>query len=95
MDDIVDPHQADNLARAYLKQLRRQGAGTGMKTQPLGLQAWREVEERLMLGEAPNEPNEANRPTELNLPMLSRTPTIKKAKKVQSIWKRPISELWR
>ena len=95
MDDITNPHQADNIARAYLRQLRQHRRITGKGQNP-GLQAWRELEERLMLGQAPNEPNEANRPTELKLPTPSRTTTtIQKTKKAQSIWKRPISELWR
>ena len=89
MDDAANPHQADKIARAYLKQLRQQRAGIGEKTQKAGLQAWHELEERLNLGTAQNEPNEAK------LPTPSRTSAIKKAKKAQSIWKRPISELWR
>jgi len=89
MDDIANPHQADKVARAYLKQLRQQRAGIGAKSLNPGLQAWQELEERLMLGRVPNEPNE------VKLPTPSRTSTIKKAKEAQSIWKRPISEFWR
>jgi len=92
MDDIANPHQADKVARAYLKQLRQQRAGIGEKSLNPGLQAWQELEERLMLGAVPNEPNE---PNEVKLPTPSRTSTIKKAKEAQSIWKRPISEFWR
>ena len=89
MDELANPHQADNIARAYLKQLRQQRGVTGEKGQNPGVQAWRELEERLMLGPVPNEPKE------VQLPTPSRTSTIKKAKEAQSIWKRPISELWR
>lgn len=89
MDKPANPHQADNIARAYLKQLRQQRSVTGQKGQNPGLQAWRELEERLMLGSVPNEPSE------VKLPTPSQTSTIKKAQKAQSIWKRPISELWR
>jgi len=89
MDDSANPHQADKIARAYLKQLRQQSAGIGEKFQNPGLQAWRETEERLMLGPVANEPDKVKFPTP------NRTSTIKRAKKAQSIWKRPISELWR
>jgi len=89
MDDIANPHQADKVARAYLKQLRQQRAGIGEKSLNPGLQAWQEVEERLMLGAVPNEPKEVKLPTPI------RTSAIKKTKEAQSIWKRPISELWR
>ena len=92
MDDITNPHQADKIARAYLKQLRQQSSGIGGKIQKPGLHAWRELEERLMLGPVANEPNEPNK---VKLPAPERTSTTKKAKKAQSIWKRPISELWR
>jgi len=92
MDDITNPHQAEKIARAYLKQLRQQSAGTGGKIRKPGLQAWRQVEERLMLGPVANEPSE---PNEVKLPTPNRTSIIKKANKTQSIWKRPISELWR
>jgi hypothetical protein len=92
MDELANPHQADNIARAYLKQLRQQRGVTGEKGQNPGVQAWRELEERLMLGPVPNEPNE---PNEVKLPTPSRTSTIRTAKKAQSIWKRPISDLWR
>jgi hypothetical protein len=34
-------------------------------------------------------------PAKIKIPAPSRTSTIKKTKKAQSIWKRPISELWR
>ena len=88
MDELANPLQADNIARAYLKQLRQQRGVTGEKGQNPGLQAWRELEERLMLGTVPKKPNE---PNEVKLQTPSRTSTIKKA---QSIWKRPISELW-
>jgi len=94
MDEIVEPQDPDNLARAYLKQLRQQPRSVVVNQSP-GLQAWRELEERLMLGQAPNEPNEANRPAQLRLPTPSRTPTIQDAKKAQSIWNRPISDFWR
>jgi len=92
MDDIANPHHADSVARAYLKKLRQQRAGIGEKSQKPGRQAWWELEERLMLGPVPNEPNELK---EVKLPTPSRTSTIKKAKRNQSIWTRPISELWR
>lgn len=92
MDDIADPNHADKIARAYLKQLRQQGAGIDEKTQQPGLQAWQDVEKRLMLEPLPNEPKEPNGGKVRKTRQIT---TIKKAKKSQSIWKRPISELWR
>jgi hypothetical protein len=75
MDELANPKHADNMARAYLKQLRQQRGVVGEKGQKSGLQAWRELEERLMLGPVPNEPKE------VKLPTPSRTSTIKKPKK--------------
>jgi hypothetical protein len=92
MDDIADPHQADKIARAYLKQLRQQDAGIGEKIQAPGLQAWQDAEKRLMLSPLPNEPKE---PNEGKVRTPRQTTAIKRTKKGQSIWKRPISELWR
>lgn len=95
MDDVTDSRQADNIARAYLKQLRQQPRSTVGKGQNPGVQAWRELEERLMLVEAPNEPDEANRPAQLKLPTSHPTATVQEAKKARSIWNRSISDLWR
>jgi hypothetical protein len=90
MDEIPNPNQADNIARAYLKQLRKQGRVTGEKAHKPGLQAWRELEDRLRLGSVPNEPKGTNEVKLTNHPIR----TNKKAK-AQSIWNRPISQLWR
>jgi hypothetical protein len=90
MDD--DSHQADKIARAYLRQLRQQGNGISEKIQKPGLRAWRELEERLMLGPMPNEPKA---PKEVESSTPRRTSPNQKPKKAQSIWKRPISDLWR
>ena len=91
MNEIPNPNQADNIARAYLKRLRKQGRVTGEKVHEPGLQAWEELEERLMLGPLPNESKGSNEPK-----LKTReTATIKKAKRTQSIWNRPISQLWR
>ena len=92
MDDITNPHHADKIARAYLKQLRQQSAGMGEKIQKPELQAWRQLEERLMLGPVANE---AKEPSEGKVRTPRQTTIIKEAKKSQSIWNRPISELWR
>jgi hypothetical protein len=91
MDEIPNPNQADNIARAYLKQLRKQGRVTGEKVHKPGLQAWRELEDRLMLDPLPNEPKNTN---EVKM-TTTQTSTINKAKKAQSIWNRPVSKLWR
>ena len=91
MDETPNPDQADDIARAYLKRLRQQRGLTGDNLQKPGLQAWRELEKRLMLEPLPNE---AKEPNVVKLTTLQ-TSTIKKAKKAQSIWNRPISELWR
>ena len=88
MDEIADPHQADKIASAYLKQLRQQRGVTGEKVQKPELQAWRALEERLKLEPPPDKLTEEKLPT-------SRQTSIKKTKRVASIWKRPISELWR
>lgn len=91
MDEIPNPHTADDIARAYLKQLRHQRGPTGENLQNPGLQAWRELEERLMLGPLPNE---AKKPNVVKV-TTRKTSTGKKAKRAQSIWNRPISGLWR
>ena len=83
------PHfdQAADIASAYLKELRKHG---GEKIQKPELQAWLKVEERLMLGSAPSRPKEVKPPLSRPTPAVNKTP-----KKPQSIWNRPISELWR
>jgi hypothetical protein len=84
--DIPDSNRTTEIARTYLKQL----GSTGEVIQKPEVRAWLELEQRLMLGSEPNKPQEV-RPT-----APSRNPTISKTpQKVQSIWKRPISELWR
>ena len=83
------PHfdQAADIASAYLKELRKHG---GEKIQKPELQAWLKVEERLMLGSAPSRPREVKPPLSRPTTTVNKTP-----KKPQSIWNRPISELWR
>ena len=39
MDELTNPQQADNIARAYLKQLRQQRGVTSEKGQNRGLEA--------------------------------------------------------
>ena len=85
MDEVPKPNQTEMIASAYLRQLRRQ---QGEKVQKTGLQAWLELEQRIMQGSQPKE-------QELPLPIRTAAATLKKNKKPQSIWKRPISELWR
>jgi hypothetical protein len=91
MDEIPNPHQADDIARAYLKQLRQKRRLTSENVQKPGLKAWRELEERLMLGPLSNEPKE---PNVVKL-ATRKTSTTNEVKKAQSIWNRPISALWR
>jgi len=87
--DISDPNKATEIAHAYLKKLR-QHAGSTREIQNPEVLAWMELEKRLQL-ESP-----ADRPNKMK-PVLPRgTPAIKKLPKdAQSIWKRPISDLWR
>ena len=64
--DITDPNQATEIARAYLKHLREQ-PGSGEGIQKPELQAWLELEKRLMLGSETHKPNKfAGRSSSLN-----------------------------
>jgi len=89
MDDSAKPLDADKIARAYLKHVRQYGPEIGGKTRTPGVQAWLDLEKRLMLGPVPNEPNEVKHPKP------QQTSPGRETKKAQSIWKRSISELWR
>jgi len=81
--DTPDPKQATEIARSYLKQL----GSTKDGIQKPDVQAWLEVERRLNLSGADSR-------TETK-PPIPRPSAITAPKKVQSIWKRPISEFWR
>lgn len=81
--DIPDPNQATEIARSYLKEL----GSTKDGIQKPAVQAWLEVERRLNLSN--NESKTERKPS------APRASAITAPKKVQSIWKRPISELWR
>ena len=85
MDEIPDPNHTDAIASAYLRQLRRRPS---QKAQAPGVQIWLELEQRIMQGPEPKE-------QELPMPVRTAPATLRKPKKSQSIWKRPISELWR
>jgi hypothetical protein len=88
--DKADPSQTTEIARAYLKQIRQQPGSTREGTSKPEVEAWLRVEQRLMLGSEPDKSKET-RPT-----LLRRILPMNKApKKAQSIWKRPISDLWR
>jgi len=84
MDEIPKANHIDALASAYLRQLRQQQRD---KVQKPSLQAWLELEQRILLG-----PQAKDRE---RLTPIRTVATVKKNKKPQSIWKRPISELWR
>lgn len=81
--DSPNPDQATELARSYLKQL----GSTENGIQKPNVQAWLEVERRLQLS-GPESKAE-------NKPAPARVQASDAPKKAQSIWKRPISELWR
>ena len=88
--DIPDPNQATEIARAYLKQLR-ESPGSGKRIQKPELQAWLELEKRLMLGSDSHKPKQAsNRISPRKTAVNEKTKT-----KSPSIWKRPISDLFR
>jgi hypothetical protein len=84
--DNPDPKGTTELARAYLKQLCQPGSTPEIIQKP-EMRAWLEVEKRLMLSES-EKPKEAKR-------TLPSQPAMNAPKKVQSIWNRPISDLWR
>ena len=88
MDDIPNPNQTTEIARAYLRQLRQRGGSTDTMFHKPDVLAWLELEESLMPGSQPKSSKQIE-PT-----LQPRGPAIKTDKK-QSIWKRPISELWR
>ena len=87
--DIPDQNQATEIARAYLKQLRQQ-PGSTREIQKPELRAWLELEQRLMLQSASDEPKKERQTLPRRTPAINKPP-----KKAQSIWKRPISDLWR
>ena len=87
--DIPDPNQSTEIARAYLKQLRQQ-PGSTREIQKPEVRAWLEVEQRLMLESPPDKPKKVKQASPRNTPAINQEP-----KKAQSIWKRPISDLWR
>jgi hypothetical protein len=82
--DIPNPDQATEIARSYLKEL----GSTKDGIQKPSVQAWLEVERRLNLSDPGVQTAERKAPT-------PRASAITPPKKEQSIWKRPISELWR
>jgi len=82
--DIPDQKGTTEIARAYLKKLRQSGSDREQIQKP-EVQAWLEVENRLMLSE-PDKPKAAKK---------TRRVVINAPKKAESIWKRPISDLWR
>ena len=87
--DTSDPNKATEIAHTYLKKLRQQTGSTGEIQNP-EVQAWLELEKRLQLESPPDRHKKVKQ-------VLPRgTPAIKKLpKNAQSIWKRPISDLWR
>jgi hypothetical protein len=87
--DIPDPHQTTDIARDYLKRLRQYPGSDGAIQKP-EVQAWLELEKRLMLEPESSKPQSAKPAQPRQSPLAS-----KAAKKPESIWKRPISELWR
>jgi hypothetical protein len=87
--DIPDPHQTTDIARAYLKRLRQHPGSNGEIQKP-EVRAWLELEKRLMLEPEASKPKDAKAPAPRQSPATGTTP-----KKKHSIWKRPLSELWR
>lgn len=82
--DIPDPDQASEIARSYLKQV----SSTKDGIQKPNVQAWLEVERRLKLSEPDSKTQTSSTRSG---PRIQAVSTPRK----QSIWKRPISELWR
>jgi hypothetical protein len=87
--DIPDQNQATEIARAYLKQLSQHLGPTGEIQKP-EVWAWLELEQRLMLQSPADTPKKVNQSSPRRTPAINKSP-----KKAQSIWKRPISDLWR
>ena len=87
--DIPKQNQATEIASAYLKQIRQHLGPTGEIQRP-EVRAWLELEERLMLQSAPDKPRKINQSSPRRTPAINTSP-----KKAPSIWKRPISDLWR
>lgn len=87
--DIPNQNQATEIASAYLKQIR-QHLGPSGEIQKPEVRAWLELEERLMLQSAPEKPQRRNQSLSRRTPAINKSP-----KKAESIWKRPISDLWR
>ena len=86
--DTSDPNKATEIAHAYLKKLRQQ-TGSIREIQNPEVRAWLELEKRLQL-ESPD------RLKKVKQVLLRGTPAIKTLPNdAQSIWKRPISNLWR
>jgi hypothetical protein len=87
--DTVDPNKATELAHAYLKKLRQQ-TGSTQEIQNPEVQAWLELEKRLQLESPPDRPKKVKHGLPRGTPAIKTLPND-----AQSIWKRPISNLWR